>query len=98
MNTVVSLVYLSGNISLFTFFSLLRMIESVPRAVMVSESSVSLIALSVISSMVRRVQYIIGRPDKEQSFSSAHETPTLKPAPIRMNIREKRIKFFIIGY
>lgn len=74
MNTVESLVYRSGSISVCTFFSLLRMIESVPNAVMVSESSVSFRRTSGKSGlMVYRVQYIIGRPDSEQSFSSEHE-------------------------
>ena len=71
MNTVVSLVYRSGNIRVCTFFSLFRMIESVPNAVIVNESSVSFNAIVGLSGlMVYIVQYIIGRPANEQSFSS----------------------------
>ena len=74
MNTVESLVYRSGSINVCTFFSLFRMIESVPNAVIVNESSVSFSAILGLSgSMVYIVQYIIGRPANEQSFSSEHE-------------------------
>lgn len=73
------------------------MIESVPNAVIVNESSVSFTLSSVISSRVYNVQYIIGRPANEQSFSSEHELPMLIPAPTITNIKKIRIKFFIIS-
>lgn len=69
------------------FFWLLRMIESVPNAVIVNESSVSFTLRSVISSIVYNVQYIMGRPASEQSFSSEHELPMLIPAPTITTIK-----------
>lgn len=69
------------------FFWLLRMIESVPGAVIVNESSVSFTLRSVISSIVYNVQYIMGRPASEQSFSSEHELPMLIPAPTITTIK-----------
>ena len=52
-----------------------RIIESVPNAVIVNESSVSFAITfgTRVLSMDLNVQYIIGRPANEQSFSSEHE-------------------------
>ena len=98
MNTVVSLVYRSGNIRVCTFFSLFRMIEPVSNAVIVNESSVSFNAIVGLSGlMVYIVQYIIGRPANEQSFSSEQALCKLTAPPMIVNMRKIRIKFFIVS-
>lgn len=76
------------------------MIESVPNAMIVSESSVSLNALvgSKLLSIVLNVQYIIGRPASEQSFSSEHELWMPAAVPTIINKRKIRTKFFIVSY
>ena len=73
--------------------SLFRMIESVPNAVIVNESSVSFNAIVGLSGlMVYIVQYIIGRPANEQSFSSEQALCKLTAPPMIVNMRKIRIK------
>lgn len=50
-----------------------------------------------VLSMDLNVQYIIGRPANEQSFSSEHELWILIAPPTISNMRKIRIKFFIIN-
>ena len=43
------------------------------------------------------VQYIIGRPANEQSFSSEQALCKLTAPPMIVNMRKIRIKFFIVS-